>query len=86
MQSETQTKLRPSSDMKASTPIRAIRAQCIDCCCGSKHEVEFCPAVECALWPYRFGVRPATAVAQGKCVDRERARRDRETAGEDVTR
>ncbi|NLE95522.1 MAG: hypothetical protein GX600_07565 [Dehalococcoidia bacterium] len=86
MQSERQTKLRPSSDMKASTPIRAIRAQCIDCCCGSKHEVELCPAVECALWSYRFGVRPETAAAQGKAVDRKQARRDGVTPGEDVTR
>ena len=48
------------------TPIKAIRAKCLDCCCGSSKAVMFCTedgvnSSECSLWPYRFGLRPATA-------------------------
>ena len=40
------------------TPIKAIRSHCIDCCCGSKLEVKFCPSVKCSLYPYRLGHKP----------------------------
>lgn len=40
------------------TPMRAIRAKCVDCCCGNMAEVRRCPAEKCALHPYRFGKRP----------------------------
>ena len=40
------------------TPIKAMRKKCLDCCCGQVKEVRLCQAVECALWPYRFGRRP----------------------------
>ena len=41
------------------TPIKAIRAKCLDCCCGQKNEVRLCPACNCPLWPYRMGKRPS---------------------------
>ena len=44
------------------TPIKAIRKKCLDCTCGHVKEVRLCQAVECALWPYRFGRRPNKAV------------------------
>jgi hypothetical protein len=31
----------------------AIRAHCLDCCCGEAGEVRRCVAVRCALWPLR---------------------------------
>ena len=40
------------------TPIKAIRAYCLDCCCGSKNEVRLCPSEKCTLHPYRLGKRP----------------------------
>lgn len=40
------------------TPIKAIRAKCLDCCCGNTAEVRRCPAVNCTLHPYRMGKRP----------------------------
>ena len=45
---------------KKLTPIKAIRAKCLDCCCGSWKEVRLCPADDCPIWPYRFGKRPET--------------------------
>ena len=40
------------------SPIKAIRAKCIDCCCGEKGEVKLCPCENCALYPFRFGKNP----------------------------
>ena len=40
------------------TPVKAIRAKCLDCCCGNTAEVRRCPAVKCTLHPYRMGKRP----------------------------
>lgn len=51
---------RPSSTMQKGTPLRAIRAHCLDCTCGSYNEVALCPAPDCPLHPFRFGKRPAT--------------------------
>ena len=40
------------------TPIKAIRAKCLDCCCGNPNEVRLCPISTCSLYPYRFGKNP----------------------------
>lgn len=39
-------------------PLKAIRAKCIDCCCGQHKEVRLCTCIDCPLYPYRFGRRP----------------------------
>lgn len=44
--------------MKVLTPIKAIRAKCVDCCAGSVVEVRLCTAEKCPLYPYRHGHRP----------------------------
>ena len=44
--------------MKFLTPIKAIRARCLDCCGYSAAEVKLCTAVNCPLYPYRMGHRP----------------------------
>ena len=46
------------------TPMKAIRAKCLDCCCGSAKSVKFCTcdgvnSDACALWALRFGHRAA---------------------------
>ena len=40
--------------------LKAIRRKCLDCCCGSSHEVDLCQAFECPLWSFRFGKAPNT--------------------------
>ena len=40
------------------TPLRAIRAKCVDCSGGSLGEVRKCVAVTCPLWPMRMGSNP----------------------------
>jgi len=44
--------------MAKLTPIKAIRAKCLDCSCGQYKEVSLCPAKNCPLWEYRNGHRP----------------------------
>ena len=53
------------------TPMRAIRAKCIDCCCGQRAEVRQCTAQRCPLWPYRMGHRPTPADPGGLPTARE---------------
>lgn len=50
--------------MAKRTPLKAIRARCIDCCAGQMHEVRLCPAVDCPLWEYRMGKRPKKTEAE----------------------
>lgn len=44
--------------MKRLTPIKAIRAKCLDCCCDSVKEVRLCADKNCPLYLYRMGHRP----------------------------
>ena len=44
--------------MTKTTPLRAIRRRCLDCCCGSSHEVKLCPATDCPLHSFRLGKNP----------------------------
>lgn len=44
--------------MAKLTPLKTIRAKCIECCCGSKKEVATCAIKKCPLYPYRLGKRP----------------------------
>lgn len=48
---------------KPMTPIKAIRAKCLNCCCFQPAEVRKCTAKDCPLWPYRMGHRPKTETA-----------------------
>jgi hypothetical protein len=60
--------------MTITSPLKAIRQNCIECCGGSKHEVSLCPATDAApvrviyiyssnlspnsATPFRFGKNP----------------------------
>ena len=60
------------------TPMQAIRAKCLDCCCGQVQEVKLCPATGCPLWAFRFGRNPNIRLSD---EERERrAERGREAA------
>ncbi|MFA7430616.1 MAG: hypothetical protein WCZ23_10710 [Rhodospirillaceae bacterium] len=41
-----------------TTPIRAIRAKCLDCSAGQPLEVRLCPRTACELYPFRMGKNP----------------------------
>ena len=40
------------------TPVRSIRAKCLDCCANQPKEVRLCSITKCPLWHYRMGKRP----------------------------
>lgn len=46
------------SETTITSPAKAIRAKCLDCCCGQANEVKLCPAIHCPLYPFRFGKNP----------------------------
>ena len=49
---------------KPQSPLRAIRAKCLDCSCYQISEVRLCEAVKCPLWPFRAGRHPWIVEAQ----------------------
>jgi hypothetical protein len=50
---------------KRITPVKAIRAKCLDCMGGSTKYVRECNIPECSLFAYRLGKNPARAKRQG---------------------
>ena len=40
------------------SPLKAIRAKCLDCMCDQPMEVRLCPCTDCPLYPYRMGHNP----------------------------
>jgi hypothetical protein len=55
---------------KRLTPIKAIRAKCLDCMGGSSKEVKRCNIPECSLYFYRLGKNPARVKRKGG-IDKE---------------
>ena len=41
-----------------TSPIKAIREFCLECCGGSSHDVRLCTAPNCPLYAFRFGKNP----------------------------
>lgn len=64
------------------TPMKAIRAKCLDCCCGQVNEVRHCPVNACTLYPFRFGKNPNRAGIQnnGAFVKKHGSTNDTEPA------
>jgi hypothetical protein len=53
----TKALVRPSP---APSPLKVIRAKCVDCCGGQVGEVRKCVATTCPLWSFRMGHNPFT--------------------------
>ena len=47
------------------SPVKAIRAKCLDCA-GGKKEVRLCQTGDCPLYPYRMGRNPSRAGIGGR--------------------
>ena len=47
-----------NAEPKILTPIKAIRAKCLDCMYNQATEVRLCPITDCSLYPYRMGRNP----------------------------
>jgi hypothetical protein len=53
------------------TPIKAIRAYCIECSGDSLKEVRECPIVDCPLHPYRMGRKQTKTANRGAISTKE---------------
>ncbi len=51
----------PGRNKPSLTPLKAIRANCLDCCAGQRKEVRECHLTDCPLWEYRMGRNPRRA-------------------------
>lgn len=51
-----------NKEIELLTPIKAIRAKCLDCSNYQYKEVRLCPVKTCSLYPYRMGKRPKKEV------------------------
>lgn len=69
----------------ATSPLKAIRLFCVECCGGSSNEVKLCPSEKCALHNFRFGKNPFRAKRELSDEQRakaaERLRKAREHKG-----
>lgn len=45
-------------EISITNPMKAIRAKCLDCCCGQRLVVEECSCEDCPLHPFRLGKNP----------------------------
>lgn len=67
------------------SPLKAIRANCLQCVGGSAYEVRTCTAKNCYLFPFRFGKNPYTKKREmteeqrAEAADRLRKARTRRT-------
>lgn len=62
-----------SNSRKQRTPMRAIRAKCLDCTNGQVAEVRRCPCIGCPLFVYRFGHRPTEGVSEAIKVEDDKS-------------
>ena len=67
-----------------TSPLKAIRANCVECMGGQRSLVRECDLRGCPLWPYRLGKNPFITKRNLTAKDRseigERLRRGRERA------
>ena len=58
-----------------TSPIKAIRAKCLDCCCGQANEVKLCTCKDCPLYAFRFGKNPYLFTEEQRQAMAERMRK-----------
>lgn len=60
-----------------TSPIKAIRAKCLDCSSDDKIEVRECPIIDCPIWPYRMGKNPYNARTKNMSTEQKQVFADR---------
>lgn len=70
--------------MIITSPLKAIRAKCLECSNGSAADVRNCPIEQCELFPFRYGKNPynrRTLTDEQKAEVLERFRKNRAKKG-----
>lgn len=57
-EAEINGEIDDTEDPKSPTPMKAIRAKCLDCCGGQYGEVKSCTCTDCPLYNFRLGKNP----------------------------
>lgn len=60
--------------MSNKTPLKSVRAYCVECSGGNAREVKHCPVEKCALHPIKSGknsgkVKSVVKSIRARCVD-----------------
>jgi len=58
-------------ETKTLTPIKAIRAHCLECLSWSYEEVKNCSATKCPLFPFRLGKSHSGRKGNPNCFKKE---------------
>jgi hypothetical protein len=66
-----------SDDSKYPTPMKAIRAKCLDCCLGQYGEVKSCTCTDCPLYNFRLGKNPNRKKSRVMSEEQKLAAKDR---------
>ena len=70
------------------SPLKAIRANCLQCVGGSAYEVKTCTAKNCYLFPFRFCKNPYTKkrkmTEEQRAAAADRLRAAREKKGQET--
>jgi hypothetical protein len=56
--------------MTIPSPLKAIRAKCLDCSCHQPSQVRECHITACPLWPFRAGRNPNRKGIGGKLLEK----------------
>jgi hypothetical protein len=67
---------------RPQSPLRAIRAKCLDCSCYQVGEVRLCEAVKCPLWPFRAGRHPWWGEGEKTCQTSANSEREMASEGD----
>lgn len=62
---DAQDRIEEKYRLRATSPLRAIRAFCVLCMGAQPKEVAKCTATKCVLYPMRFGTNPYQKRNQG---------------------
>lgn len=79
---------RKEGESVITSPVKAIRAYCLNCCLESANEVRLCPAEDCVLHPFRFGKNPYRAKkteAQLKAAERNFSKKSSENTDKETS-
>lgn len=69
-------------EQRTLTPVKAIRAKCIECSGGNRSEADRCQIKDCPLYAYRHGKNPNRKPRSMTDEQREKMRANLEKARE----
>lgn len=69
---ETLQDMKDAQEGNITSPLKAIKLFCIDCCGGSFQEVKKCPCKKCPLYNFRVGKKMVVSERKKREMSEER--------------